>query len=281
VTDAALDQVHAWFLKEGDLRARFGRCFRAAIDELIDCKRTGRYCLEQLNAQEKAFIGVKVETVVRGEFGFPYRAHGKDFQIAEQEVDCKWSIFLGRWTIPREQVGHLCLGLWADDNRGDLAVALLRTTEDILNAGENRDGKRTIRASALADAVTWLVEPGPGLPPNFLLGLDDGDRTAILGQPGGVRRLLELYTRCEGVIISRHTMAAIGQQMDDARRARGGASGVRDELAALGLELLNGTFLDQRARAEALGGPVPGRGETVCLRSDGTTAARLQARRGS
>lgn len=265
-SDPALDDVEAWFRAQPNLAERLGWCFRQAIDEMIDTRRTGRYSIAQLNAQEKAFIGVKVETVVRGAFELPYRPHGKDFLIAGHEVDCKWSIFYGGWAIPKEQVGHLCLLLHADDERSEMAVGLTRTAEAVLNPGANRDGKRTITAAARDGAVRWLIAKGPGLPENFLLHLDPDDRVAILSHRGGVERAYELYKRCVGRVISRHVMEAIGQQRDDSRRFRGGRGGVRDLLAAEGYVVLNGQWKADRNRSLELGGPPIRTGESVCLR---------------
>jgi hypothetical protein len=70
----------------------------------------------------------------------------------------------GREKAGTHRLATLCIGLWADDNANQMGAALLRTTEDILNLGQNNDGKRTIRADALADAVTWPVQPGPRQP---------------------------------------------------------------------------------------------------------------------
>jgi hypothetical protein len=71
-------------------------------------------------------------------------------------------------------------------------------------------------------------------------------------------------------------MASVGQQQDDARRFRGGRGGVRDLLASEGFEVLNGTWLADRKRAAELGGPVPKKGESVCLHLDGQSRRRAQ-----
>lgn len=265
--DSALDEVAAWFRAQGDLTERFGRAVRRAIDEVIDTPRTGRYSIDQLDPQEKTYIGFKVENVIRAEFSLPAaRAHQKDYVVAGHEVDCKWSIHYGGWAIPEEQVGHLCLLVFADDEASELAVGLVRTTEDVLNQGRNRDRKRTLRAEARDHVANWLIPRQEVLPENFLLHLEPEDRDAILGANGGVERAYELYRRCAGRVITREVMAAVGQQQDDARRFRGGAGGVRERLENEGYVVLNGQWVRDRERSLELGGPRIGPGESVCLK---------------
>jgi hypothetical protein len=279
-SDEALDAVEAWWREQPRYAERLGWCVRTSIDEVIDTARTGRYSIDQLNSQEKAYIGTKVETVIRGEFDLAYPGpKGKDYLVAGYEVDCKWSIHWGGWEIPTEQRGHLCLLVHANDNKHDLAVGLMRTLPEYINPGKNKDSKSSIKAAARDAHARWLIPRGPDLPTNFLLHLPRADRTAILQtHRGGVDRAFELYRRCEGVIISRHVMESVGQQRDEARRFRGGAGGVRDLLDHHGFEVLNGTWIADRERAAALGGPVPRTGESVCLHRDGKSAERARTR---
>jgi hypothetical protein len=277
--DSALDEVEQWWHSQPNSAARLQQCVRTAMDEVIDTARTGRYSIDQLNPQEKAYIGTKVEIVIRSEFELASPGPGhKDYLIAGHEVDCKWSTHWGSWSIPTEQHGHLCLLVHADDDKNELAVGLMRTLAAYLNPGKNKDSKSTISAAAREAHARWLIPRSPTLPVNFLLHLPDDDRSAILDAPGGVNRAFELFRRCEGIIITRHVMASVGQQRDDARRFRGGAGGVRSLLAEHGWEVLNGTFIPQRERAKDLGGPVPAKGETVSLHRDGRSADRARER---
>lgn len=277
--DPELDAVEAWWRAQPGFAERLRRSTRTAIDEVIDTARTGRYAIGQLNRQEKAYIGTKVENVIRGEFGFEYPGpKKKDYLIEGHEVDCKWSIHWGGWEIPTEQYGHLCLLVHANDDKSEIAVGLIRTVTDYINPGKNKDSKSGISAAARDSFARWLVERGPTLPVNFLLHLPPADREAILGQRGGVNRAYELYRRCEGTIISRHVMASVAQQHDDSRRFRGGRGGVRDKLETDGYEVLNGTWIADRDRAVELGGPIPAKGESVCLHADGQSAARAAER---
>lgn len=274
--DPELDRVTAWFETQGELQELFGVAIRRALDEIIDTARTGRWDLEQCNDQEKAYVGVKIEHVIRGTFDLGQGEQYKmDFDVEGIDVDCKWSKNFGGWQIPNEAVGHLCLVVWADEPTNEMAVGLIRISEEIL-VGGNRDEKRSIQSPGGRSQIRWLVEPGPGLPPNFLFHLDAEDRDAILSQPSGDARARELFVRCEGLIIHRHTIESIGQQTDEGRRFRGET---RANLKAEGFEILNGHWKDQRARAAELGGPVPqNSSQWVCLRSDGSTAAKVAAK---
>lgn len=271
--DPALDRVTDWLLGQPDYATRFGSAIRQALDEVIDTPRTERWSLEQCNDQEKAYVGVKLEHVIKAEFDLAAGAGPglPDYEIDSVPVDCKWSKKWGGWQIPLEAVGHLCLLLWADDDTCEMAVGLIRIRNEIL-VGGNRDSKRTIQSPEGRAQIRWLVERSPILPPNFLLHLDPIHRAAILDLPGGDARAAELFKRCEGLILHRHTIESVGQQVDEGRRFRGETKAA---LKAEGFEVHNGHWKAARLRAEELGGPVPiGSSQWVCLRSDGTSATR-------
>lgn len=273
--DPELDRVYDWFESQDDLVQAFGMCVRTAIDEVIDTPRTGRWNLKDCGDEEKAYVGVKLEHVVRARFDLAYGLNRMDYCIDSVDVDCKWSKKWGGWQIPREAVGHVCLLVWASDDDCEFAAGVLRIREDIL-VGGNQDKKRSIQSPEGRGEIRWLVPRTDSLPPNFLLQLPDEDRKAILGHKGGDARARELFLRCEGVIIRRHTIESIGQQIDEARRFRGET---RRDMRDLGFEVLNGHWKDHRARALELGGVVlTDNTEWVCLRTDGSTPRRLEGR---
>ncbi len=273
--DSELDRVSDWFESQAGFEHAFGMCIRTAIDEVIDTPRTGRWNLDYCGKQEQAYVGVKLEHVIRARFDLADGPNRMDYCIDGIDVDCKWSKMWGGWQIPREAVGHICLLVWASDTTCEFAVGLLRAREDIL-VGGNQDKKRTIQSPGGRDQIRWMVPRTNSLPPNFLLQLPDEDRRAILGQRGGDARARELFLRCEGVVITRHTIESIGQQIDEARRFRGET---RQEMRELGFEVLNGHWKSDRARALELGGVVlTNSTEWVCLRTDGSTPRRLEER---
>lgn len=271
--DPELDRVSEWFESQGDLEQTFGMCVRTAIDEVIDTPRTGRWNLDDCGKQEQAYVGVKVEHVIRARFDLACGPNRMDYCIDGVDVDCKWSKNWGGWEIPREAVGHVCLLVWACDDDCEFAVGVLRIREDIL-VGGNQDKKRKIQSPEGRGEIRWLVPRTNALPPNFLLQLPDEDRQAILGHKGGDARARELFLRCEGVVIRRHTIESIGQQIDEARRFRGET---RQNMRNLGFEVLNGHWRADRTRALDLGGVViANHTEWVCLRTDGSTPRRLE-----
>lgn len=270
--DAELDR--AWTFFASDAAERMGAIIRKATDEVIATPRTRRWTLDQCNDQEKAFVGVNLENLVRAEYDFAEGKAGMDFDVDGVDVDCKWSRKLNGWQIPPEAVGHICLLVHGDDITGEMAVGLLRIREQIL-VGGNRDSKRTIQSPGGISEIRWLVRPRTPLPENFLMSLRKQDRDAILAPRGGDARALELFTRCEGMILSRHVIESIGQQADEARRFRGET---RDRLLKMGFEVLNGARIEQRKRAMELGGiKLASSSQWVCLRTDGSSPARRAA----
>jgi hypothetical protein len=222
---------------------------RRAIDEVIDGARTGRYRYEELESQEKAYIGTRIEIVVRTELGLDPK--GKlDTVIAGHEIDFKWSA-LGRWMIPREAVGELCLVLSGDEAGGTFSVGLLRCTEDRFTAIPNQDLKRTISAAGRKH-VSWLIENG-GLPASFLAGLAEETRDAVLAQPAGQARVREFFTRVTRRPVPREVIPTLAVQEDPMRRIRKDRGGI----SLGGMRILSGRFDGRREAAEYLGyGPL-------------------------
>lgn len=255
-SDSALEEVHDWLLahprrvKDGlDLEATFSRAVRQAIDEVIDGARTGRYRYEELESQEKAYIGTRIEIVVRTEFGL--EPEGRlDTVIAGHEVDFKWSA-KGGWMIPTEAVGELCLVLCGDEVGGTFSVGLLRCTGDRLNAGANKDSKRTISAAGKKH-IRWLVKDGR-LPVSFLATLDAETRDAVLAQPVGQARVREFFCRVTRRPVPREVIPTLAVQEDPMRRIRQDSRG--DRLG--GMKVLSGHYRTSREAAELLGyGPL-------------------------
>jgi hypothetical protein len=255
-SDDALEEVREWLLahpkraKEGlDLEATFSRSIRQAIDEVIDGSRTGRYRYEELESQEKAYIGTRIEIVVRTEFGL--EREGKlDTVIAGHEVDFKWSA-KGSWMIPREAVGELCLVLRGDEVGGTFSVGLVRCTEERLNRGANQDAKRTISKTGRA-GIAWLVKDAV-LPVSFLATLDVETRNAILAQPPGQARVREFFSRVTRRPVPREVIPTLAVQVDPMRRIR------QDKGAGRlgGMKVLGGHFAVNREAAALLGyGPL-------------------------
>ncbi|MET8386487.1 NaeI family type II restriction endonuclease [Streptosporangium canum] len=270
--DPELDIAFDFFAP--DVTRQMGAIIRQGTDEVIATSRTRRWTLDQCNDQEKGYLGVNIENIVRDKYALDEGAVGMDFNVQSVDVDCKWSRNFGGWQIPPEALGHICLLVHGDDITGEMAVGLLRIRDEIL-VGGNRDAKRTIQSPGGISEIRWLVAPGTPIPENFLMSLRKKDRDAILAPRGGDARAIELFTRCEGMIIYRHTIESIGQQLDEARRFRGET---RKKLLEKGFEVLNGHWKADRQRAMDLGDiMLTNRTQWICLRTDGSTPARRAA----
>src|SRR3954471_17277440 len=103
--DPELDRVTDWFEALDNYRQRLGMCIRTALDEVIDTPRTRRWDLRQCGKQEMAYVGVKVEHVIREEFDLtPAEPKRPDYCIDGVYVDCKWSKEWCGWSIPQEAI---------------------------------------------------------------------------------------------------------------------------------------------------------------------------------
>jgi hypothetical protein len=96
--------------------SRTAKVLRDTLDQLYDGQRTRRYHWDQLFKTEKTHCGTLVEINLQREFEF---ADGikLDYQIAGADVDCKYSQTCYAWMIPPEALGHLCLVVWAEQQR--------------------------------------------------------------------------------------------------------------------------------------------------------------------
>jgi hypothetical protein len=250
--DQALEDVWNWLqdypsrAKEDlDLEATFSRAIRQAIDEVIDGSRTGRYRYEELEPQEKTYIGTRIEIVVRTKFEL--EPEGKlDTVIAGHPVDFKWSA-KGGWMIPTEAADELCLVLKGDEVGGKFSVGLVRCTEERLNKGANKDKKRTLNRAGRA-AVRWLVKDGH-LPCSFLSTLDEETRNAVLAQPPGQARVREFFKRVTRRPVPREVIPTLAIQEDPMRRVRQDKHA--DGLA--GLKILSGHYEVSKEAAALLG----------------------------
>jgi hypothetical protein len=262
--DEGLERVHRWLLNhprwtEDDLglEGHFARAIRKAIDEVIDGARTGRYLYSQLETQEKTYVGTRIEIVVRTELDLDF-GRRLDTEIAGQEVDIKWSA-KGSWMIPTEAVGEICLVLRGDEDKRTFSVGLVRCSEDRLNAGENKDKKRTLSATGKR-GISWLIENGH-LPVSYLADLDDETRRAVLAKRAGQARIRELFTRVPGRPVPRDVIPTLATQVDPMRRIRQDSS---DRLG--GMKILSGHYEISRRSAALLGFSPLGKNDYVSVR---------------
>ena len=253
---------------------RTSRVLRDTLDQLYDGMRTGRYRWDELHKTEKTHCGTLVEINMQREFGF---ADGDklDFHIAGVDVDCKYSQQDGRWMIPLEARGGICMVLWANDSESRWKMGVVRAKDELLSGGKNRDSKTTLNPDG-RDAVCWIFASGR-LAENTLLHLPEDVADQIMAGRSGaerIRRLCRLVQRC---IIRREIVATVAQQVDYMKRLRGNG-GARSDLQPEGIIIL-GQYERHRQIAEALQLPVPGPGDTVTARVHPAPTRRASKRR--
>ncbi|MFC7967626.1 NaeI family type II restriction endonuclease [Streptomyces cinereoruber] len=263
VADLQLETVRDVILSVDPHGVKFGLALRRTFDMLLDGQHTGRFRWEELHKTEKTHAGTLVEINLQRAFEF---ADGDkmDYSIAGIDVDCKYSQDLGKWMIPPEAMGHLCLGVWASDRAGIWSAGLFRVTEELLTKKEgNRDGKRNLTKAARESSIHWLFKDAP-LQDNILLRLPQEDIDAIFASRYGTQRLHELFRRTQGRVVSRSVVATVAQQDDYMKRIRYNG-GSRSALRPEGIVIL-GQYRSHQAVARDLGLPVPGAGESVSVR---------------
>lgn len=220
---------------EAELKKELPFLFRQAIDELIDTPRTRRLKFKELDPNEKAVLGIRVEAALRQFLDFP---RGKlDFRIGPHDVDVKFTS-RDNWMIPPEAVGHVCILCQADPARSIYSFGLAQMSEDNLTRGGNRDAKRTL-SKAGKSRVSWLVKEGQ-FPENIWESLSAEDAKNIFQPDGGTARVVALFERFPNKPIHRSVIQDVGQQLDPMKRIRRNG-GARDFLHPKGIVVLSGT----------------------------------------
>lgn len=261
-SDIALERVCARILELDPEGERFASLYRHTFDQLYDGQRTGRYKWDQLYKTEKTHYGTLIEINMQREFAFP-DGDVLDFQIAGEEVDCKYSFRDGGWMLPPECWGQLVMVSTATDESATWSLGVVRATEERLNIGRNRDSKATLNTAG-REATRWLFRHA-SFPPNVLLQLSSAATESIFGKSSGQARLDELFRQAEGLRIHRNTIATVAQQQDYMKRLRSNG-GSRSRLRGEGYLILGGDYANQRELAVSLGLPEPRHGEVVSVR---------------
>lgn len=279
-----LEQVKKWFEAQEGYVEKFQSLVRSALDEVIDTPRTSRVSLDECEQTEKTYLGTKIEILVRNAFSLE-NGEEMDYKVEGLEVDCKWSTSDFGWNFPKEARGgkglpkganlprcggRICLLVHANESasahRSVMKVGLILAHEKYMRKGKNQDEKKTL-LKKYRNRIHYLnnLRVGTPLPPNFLLHLAETDRKKILDErAGGTERVARLLKHCEGVILKRHTIESVGQQLDPAKRVRD----ARNHHLLAGYTVLNGHWSAHRQEADRLGGPVPkDADEWVCLRT--------------
>jgi len=208
--------------------------FRAAIDEVIDTARSGRYYFSDLEKTEKTYLGTKFEILLRDWLQVP-RGIRLDLLIGGREVDVKSTTVGHGWMIPPEAVDQFCVLLRVNEQDAKCAVGLFRARGEYLSVGNNRDAKKSI--TALNRRHIWWLVADFDYTPNFWSFVSAADREAIMALRGGAPRLALLFERYQELPVSRVQIAAIAQQDDFMKRIRRNG-GARDVLAPKQIAIL-------------------------------------------
>lgn len=209
--------------------------FRQAIDELIDTPRTRRLRFAELEANEKAILGVRVEAALRQLLNFP---RGKlDFRIGEHDVDVKFTS-VKNWMIPPEAIGHACILCQANPAASTYSFGLALAIDQNLTLKGNRDAKRSF-SKAGRENIHWLAYEEP-FPANIWEDLPVEDAAKIFEPQSGTQRVVALFEQFPAQPVHRSVIQDVGQQLDPMKRVRlnGGA---RDHLHPKGVVVLSGT----------------------------------------
>lgn len=219
-------------------RSGIGHIIRQAYDEVIDMPRTRRWSLSNLASTEKTYIGTKVEILVQHWLGLE-RGVKLDLRIHGHDVDVKNTVS-GNWMIPTEAVNEICLLISGDEPSARFSVGLIRASEAYLNAGKNKDGKRSISKKNGFGSIYWLVYEAE-LPKNFFYELEGTARDGILAETSGAARVRELFRRIPLTIVPRSAIEGVANQKDALKRVRGNG-GAREALLPEGLLILSGKY---------------------------------------
>jgi hypothetical protein len=153
------------------------------------------------------------------------------------------------WQIPKEAVGEICLCLGGLSNMAQFQVGVVRCTEERLNAGKNRDQKRTLSAAGRA-AMAFLVEPTE-LPAGFLAEMDPEIREKAMAQTSIQARVATLFGLLPYTPIPRGAVATVARTTGDPMRRVRADTRAGDPLQ--GMEILSTKF--DKKLVEALGRP--------------------------
>ena len=259
--DPDLHTVAAWLrARDGD-GSRVATALRAALDQVYDGRKTGRWDYTQLSKTEKTHIGTLVEIWLQREFDFEDGVD-LDFQIAGHDVDCKWSRDLYSWEIPLEMYSDgpkIALLLWANEDTARWALGLLRITDDVLKPmGKQRDRKRTLSMEG-RDRILWVYREMPMIENTLVRHPEVAAKIATCRT--GQKATDLLFRRLQRILINHATVETAAQQIDSSKRVRDARKKLRPE----GIVIF-GHYAPHPEMAAALGLPRPSLGRFVSAR---------------
>lgn len=255
ISDSELADVEAALRDIPDFSNRIINAVARAVDEVVDPVRSARWRIRELDQPEKTVIGIRVENVLRMDLELP-RAVRLDFVIAGTNVDVKFTI-KSNWAIPPEALDQICLLTTFQESNHSVAAGLLRTTDALLNPGENRDGKRGVSAVG-KQQIRWLVTPTPARSSiiGYMASLPPDVRSLITDPSVSAQtRLNRLFTLIKHRPIPESLVEAVAQHKDWTRRMRPDSRNPRAPGVLMGFDVLRQSSAPDRAKLKSLGLP--------------------------
>lgn len=240
---------------------QLGELVRRSIDGVIDGLQTGRYSVDQLTRPERAMIGARILIALRRDY-FPTPDSDADLEVSAVQTDYKFSFRHGRWLLPPESVGNVCLLASADDDKSVYSLGLLRPSASMLSATRNRDGRHFLSPQGL-ESAWWFAKEAP-LPVNLLHHAPSAITESIMGHRSGQQRVNDLFRLLQGQPIRRTTIATVAMQSDYMKRMRS-FGGAPEVLRKEGIAIF-GPYSAHRGLAQTLGLPSYGPDEFVSAR---------------
>jgi hypothetical protein len=246
--DADLLAVFSW-LHTTERRLALAEAVDSAVKYVLDGQRTRRFSLDahDVDRDERASVGTKLQYHIIEGLGLK-KAPPLDTHIDSIAVEIKGTVGES-WMIPKEGQCQVTLMIKIDSAKQRFCCHLMRTHFAWLNA-PNQDGKRTPRAEAVKQHA-FVVLPWTSLPDEPLRRLSPAELDLVFSATLGLRtRYKHLFAALPGVVVPRGSMLVVGARSEDPlRRARES----RWDLFEMGLDLLVGTWPEQRAAALSVG----------------------------
>jgi hypothetical protein len=251
--DERLDRVEQALLSIPDVQQHILNGIARAVDEVIDPVRSARWSMSELDQPEKTVVGIRVENILRIalELG---RSELLDLTIAGEDVDVKFTIG-SNWAIPPEAVGEICLLTTFRESDHSVSAGLVRTSDDLLNPGRNRDGKRGLSSRGKAQ-IRWILRhvAAERSIVGFMASLSPGVRQSITDTTVGAQvRINRLFTNVQARPLPETLVEAVAQHKDWTRRMRPDSANCRAPGAAMGFDVLRQSSPDDRRVLAATG----------------------------
>jgi hypothetical protein len=253
-TDPRLDKVEAVLRSISNFDLKLLDGVARAIDEVVDPVRSARWEISELDQPEKTVFGIRVENVLRMDLELE-RSAKLDIKIAGEDVDVKFTIG-ANWSIPPEALNEICLVARFKEQDHSVSVGLVRTTDDALNPGKNRDAKRGLGLVGKG-RIRWLVKDTVAESSiiGFMAGLPPELRRAITDTHVGAQvRQNRLFESLIGTPVPEALVEAISQHKDWTRRLRPDAANPKAPgRADIGYDVLRQSSPSDRRRLQRAG----------------------------